>query len=425
MDDEGYVYIFGPAEWPDGPFWVHVFVADVQLVEDDQLVLLLEVLSTDQSMVRPAVLRADPFRAMEVFGGEQPAQLEGRWRTLQLQRGHQGELTVSILASFADVEGVAYGVLAFNATPNPVVDAYSQPVGTPASAGDIRAFLAQAVGERPIRLAVLDVGQGAAAFLYHANGDGCVRPALYLDIGGGCGPNKGTFPQAGLRWCFCGQPGILLSHWHWDHWVGATYGDRANVAGPLAATWLVPSKPPGPKAKAFAATIINAGGTVMHWDGRLQSVKCGRLTLAQGTGHSWNDSGLALLASLDGGGLALAPGDAAYAEIAQLSLPPEGLQTLVISHHGGSAGAALTRHVPRPRAGVQCYAYCSVGDGNTYKHPTNIQAHSGVGWSVVRTDARLRTNPRPKHYDAATGGTIGGQIGPCCAGAHCSLVLDT
>lgn len=419
MDVAGFEKLFGRAKWPKVPFEVHGFIADVQRV-DQEFMLMIELLSPDLESVSPALFFGSRRQVIETFAAEEPERLEGQWRTFELNPKNAGAPSVSILASLADAEGVAHRIESVGATPAKVINAHSMPGGSAASRRDIEVFLGKALDDGPLRLAVLDVGQGASAFLYSSRR---VMPSLYLDMGGGCGYNAKTLPAGVVKWCFTKNPGILLSHWHWDHWAGATYGGPTNVAGPRAATWLVPSSPPGPLGKRLVAAITGAGGKVMHWPVGNSPVTVASLMLGEATGTGWNDSGMVLLAELERGRFALAPGDAAYQFLPSAMSKPK-LQTLLISHHGGALGATPPVGLPMPDNGPNCHAYCSVGHQNTYGHPTIIGAYIGAGWNVVRGDTRLR-GQAAKHYDAETGGLAGGSVLPCCLGLHCSLQLNT
>lgn len=422
MDIQGFEKIFGEAQWPEEPFETHAFIADVQRVSD-RFMLMLELLSSDGESISPALLFADRDNDQAVLGNKEPERLEGQWRTFQLVRGLRNASSLSILASLADPEGVVYGIQSVKPTPEAVISAHAIPAGETASEQEIMIFLSNAVPDLNMRLGVIDVGQGAAACLYPAGDCLCVMPTLYLDIGGGSGYNAKTFPAGGVQWCFTMKPGILLSHWHWDHWAGATYGSAANIAGPLTATWLVPSTPPGPLGKKLAAAISAAGGKVIHWPAGTLPISAHKLLVGEATGTGWNNSGLVLLAELELGRFSLVPGDAAYTFLPE-KLQLSHLKTLLISHHGGNLDANPPAALPLPDGGPNCHAYCSVGYMNTYGHPTIIASYAAAGWHVVRTDARLIHTPAI-HYDAETGGLMGGIISPCCLGHKCSLGLST
>lgn len=424
MDVDGFEKIFGRAHWPDTPFEAHAFVAEVQHNDDtDTFMLMLELLGDDMKTVSPALFSGNRGMVEAAFDAAEPERLEGQWRTFRLTPRSESNFFISVLASLADSDGVAYGIQPARQTPPLVVSNHSMPVGPPASHQDIKFFLSSAMPSERMRLAVLDVGQGAAAFLYQDQISPCAQPTLYLDIGGGCCYNAKTFPAGGVQWCFSRNPGILLSHWHWDHWAGATYGGAANTAGPLAATWLVPSTPPGPFGKRLATTVTAAGGGMMHWPAGTSPISAHKLIVGEATGTGWNDSGLALLAELRPGRFTLAPGDAAYKFLPSV-LNPKKLMTLLTSHHGGDLDAKPPSNMPLPDGKGNCHAYCSVGDKNTYGHPTTLAYYVGAGWHVVQTDSRPLYSP-PIHYDAETGGQVGGRILPCCSGRCCSLTLTT
>lgn len=422
-DTEEFEKIFGKARWNQSePFEVHAFVAEADRTEAGVL-LKLELLSGDNEHVSPAILSASTETVLELFGSDETRAIEGQWRTFQLTRGSSGGANLSILTSLSDPEGVMYSILAVNSSPNYVVSAHSSPTGVLASDADIRLFLECVPTLSGNKIAILDVGQGSAAFIYRNCAGDCVAPLLYLDIGAGVWHNAKTCPAGGVKWCFTQDPNILLSHWHWDHWAGATYGGAANVKGPLEATWLVPSAAPGPLAKKLAARIIAAGGKVMHWPPNTSFIQHGIFTLGQANGSGWNDTGLVLLAELEEGRLSLLPGDAAYVYLPQ-PMQGKALKTLVVSHHGGFLDAVPPSCLPIPDGMVDCHAYCSVGDQNTHGHPTLIAHYQAAGWNVVGTNMRPLGQPAV-HYDAQSGGQLGGVIMPCCKGAICSLELTT
>jgi len=423
MDVEGFEQTFGKSRWPQKPFYAHAFVADVQRIEDDFL-LMLELLSSDGESVSPALFQGSRREIQTVFNIAEPGELEAQWRTFRLALGGRDAPTVLMLSSLSDPEGISYEISDVASTPIGIISAHSSPGGTVASIQEIERFLLRAAPkDQHTGLAVLDVGQGSAAFLYSDAGVPCIQPSLYLDIGGGCVYNAKTFPAGGVKWCFTKRPGILLSHWHWDHWAGATFGGAYNVAQSHSATWLVPSTPPGPFGKKLISAITAAGGKVMHWSPGTPPVTSGKLTVGQATGTGWNNSGLVLLAELEPDRFTLVPGDAAY-----IFLPPalktKKLKTLLISHHGGYLEASPPGAMPMPDGLPDCHAYCSVGDQNTYGHPTIIADYASSGWHVVRTDTRLIGAPA-KHFDAESGGLVGGVIWPCCNGNSCSLKLST
>jgi hypothetical protein len=203
MDTEGFDEIFRKAEWPEKPFDAHVFVTDVHRV-DERVMLMLELISLDERSVSPALFWGNQNQVRAVFDTAEAEQLEGQWRALQLVRGSRNGPSLSILASFADPEGTTYSIQSVSA-PSPMVTlAHSRPAGRAATPQDISNFLRRASQPGLTRLGVLDVGQGAAAFLYSSP---CVQPSLYLDIGGGCGFNAHTFPAGGVQWCFTRSPG--------------------------------------------------------------------------------------------------------------------------------------------------------------------------------------------------------------------------
>jgi hypothetical protein len=369
-------------------------------------------------------MTTNPDQLKGVFGDQPADQLEGQWRTFLI--GTEGP-TIVLLRSLDDPEGQHFGIRDSKPTSTAVTQLFSKLPGQKAALEDVQNFISSALtpigmapcdGGRPIGIGVLDVGQGSAAFLYRGE---CVMPLMYLDMGGGVAYNAKTFPANGVRWCFTAKPGVLLSHWHWDHWAGATYGGPSNTLGPRKAIWLVPPASLGPLGTTFVARIHAASGTVFHWPPCLAPVSISGLTIGLAKGAKWNDSGLVMLAELEKGRLTLVPGDAAYAFIPPPLMPEDRhLKTLLIAHHGGHLDASPPTAVPIPDGKGNCFAYCSVGHKNTHGHPSELAAHGA--WTIVRTDARL-SGANAVHLNAETGKTNGTMVPSCCGESSCSLSL--
>lgn len=237
-----------------------------------------------------------------------------------------------------------------------------------------------------------DVGQGSANGLHHAHG----WVQCYFDLGGGVHGHAKTYP-AGLRFCFSKRPLIILSHWHFDHWVSATF----NVAA-LTSDWLVPEQSIGPFHLALALAIWSEGGRVIVWPKTSRGVVTrGAISVGLCSGSNRNESGLAVLVKTYAGEVLL-PGDCGYGHLPDfwpgLSSVPL-LQGLVVPHHGGKTSALTTKVIPQPRSAWAKLAYSYGHPSGRYRHPhKSVEAeHAAAGWSLTMTRKTPAMRPRQGH----------------------------
>jgi hypothetical protein len=441
MNLVGYEEIFGAPFWKEAPrHKVHAFIAGADFSEESEKQLLhVEVLSGQsfdaqyrQHRDNPpllfgslrtsaAIVELDRTAVREMFGVDRNEALEGTWRTFTVDAdgGGMGR-TIKMLDSFFDTEGTHFEVVESEPTPPEVVASHLLPLGEAADEEVLKEILSGAA--LGLEVAVLDVGQGAASFLF----DKSARPIpqFYFDLGGGVHPNASTFPKTGVHWCFTQRPPVILSHWHWDHWAGATYGGPANTSKALGARWLAPNQKTGSHTNKFKARIITAGGRIHYWPIGLPHLTVGNITLGKAGGANYNDSGLILLLKSNDGRYSLLPGDAGYGHIpsAISTMHAGGLRTLVISHHGGTHGGVAG--IPKPDGIGHNVAIYSAGSGNTYGHPTHLADYSG--WPII-VGTHQRHGLPVRHLYADTGGILGHCLmyPPCGSPGtpRCSLTL--
>lgn len=449
MQLTGYRGLFGQTFWcGEQEFVVHAFVSAVEPAEE-QVTLLIEVWQQNASelpphgaaegilqtfltaRVSPAVLEVSTHDARRIFPVGNGESLEGRWATLRLRPSRQsGEgMIIRLLDSLADNDGTSFLIADMEETPALIKDYSGTTIGT----------LIESDEQFPLSdnflsfgsdwgVAVVDVGQGAASFLFACEAPG-VYPRLYFDLGGGVAKNAGTFPTPGVQWCFTEGPPVILSHWHWDHWAGATYGDIANVQKAISAMWVAPDQKTGPFTNKFKSRILAAGGSIHLWSNSLQPINRNALTIGRAMGSDLNSSGLILLIESPEGRFSLLPGDADYVHVpTKISDKYKhcGLRTLVVSHHGGdgSVKGLPPSNIPAPDRQERNIAVYPVGIENSYKHPRDatVAAHVASGWTVMaRTDIRYGLPVR--HLDAHSGGFSGGMRCPACYSKNCSLSL--
>lgn len=439
IDIKGYEKLFGLPFWRDLPaFTVHAFVAGISAYEGGTEISL-EIAEAESFERR---LKESPENAVALFSevSSSPArcelrsgdnrflgipldEAEGQWRTLHLDRRKVSDMEIRLLATFADPEGTAFYVQSVMPTPQNIIAAHSFPLGTVINQSDVTNILSGA--QRPhLEVAMLDVGQGASAFVYDSSHPNQHKPALYFDLGGGVGKNAFTNPVGGVHWCFTSNPPVILSHWHWDHYAGATYGGVANMLKAAKATWIGPARPCGTHANKFKSMVITSGGKINLWPTSLPPVTVGSYTLGLANGSTCNDSGLVLLVESPVGQFTLLPGDASYTYIAPSisNKYAHGLRTLIATHH---AGAFAGGSIPLPDGFGGNMAVFSAGPGNTYGHPSATGQHMAVGWApLIGTNDRLGLPVR--HRQASTGGITAAFNNPACGGGglpNCSLCV--
>lgn len=230
--------------------------------------------------------------------------------------------------------------------------------------------------------AVYDVGQRSANGLLAEGGP----VTLMHDIGCGVYRNAKTRPT-GLVLCHSGPAPIILSHWDTDHWAGARAfapaGDREIF---LQRTWIAPyDLTIGPRHIAFAASILEAGGTLVilepgAWKSNPIVLSDGRsLTLIQGSGHDRNGRGIALeVTDRSPHHRWLMTGDVDYEYLApHLASNYVGV---AVPHHGARPMGAKP---PRPSVPYARLAY-SFGPDNSFAHPRaeSLAAHAAQGWDL-------------------------------------------
>ncbi|MBE7564152.1 hypothetical protein H7F10_14715 [Acidithiobacillus sp. HP-6] len=254
-------------------------------------------------------------------------------------------------------------------------------------------------------LAVYNVGQGACLAVLTNS----LQPALYFDLGGGCGTNAGTYP-ANFQPCFTLNPPVVLSHWDMDHWIS---GDRHQSAQQLP--WIVPRQALGPSHMRFAQKL-QSHGSLNIWPNNLTSVitPFGEIHKLPNT-LDRNNSGLVFVAKVGPHNdkvHVLCPGDAKYVKlIPQISLP-HSLGGLIATHHGG----LYRRDIPPQASTNPHYIAYSYGQGNSYRHPHHqtVNKHLTAGWTT-RRDSISGDQTIPIL------GTLPGM--PLCSGGRCSLTI--
>lgn len=258
-------------------------------------------------------------------------------------------------------------------------------------------------------VAIYDVGQGACQAVL----DSQMLPALYVDFGGGVLGNAKTFPTEYYGFCFTKNPSIVLSHWDWDHWSSAYRFPRA-----LDADWVTPPVARKPIQEAFAADLCSRGKLHIWANSFPQRSRCNGIQVERCSGRTTNDSGLAVTVYPGAGSRrnCLLPGDATYRFIPSVAGGAR-FDAMSITHHGGRLHSAL---IPAPKRGAKMA--CSVGAGNSYKHPflDTFEAHTGVGWPLPLSTGF--TGTRPSHVLLPWEGAARPFIGRCFAGKpQCSV----
>jgi hypothetical protein len=207
-DITGYIEIFGSPFWSEkSEFNAHAFISGVSSSELGTEISL--EITEAQSFERLLEEFPENARALFEAASSSSARIqlapdadrifgflledaEGQWLTLSLDRRKSGT-ELRLLTNFADQEGTAYYVQSVHQTPKVVVAAHSLPLGTIATASDILEILKDAQGTN-LEVAMLDVGQGASAFIYERQTIFDQFPLLYFDLGGGTWKNAFTNP---------------------------------------------------------------------------------------------------------------------------------------------------------------------------------------------------------------------------------------
>ncbi|MFG6108701.1 hypothetical protein [Stenotrophomonas nematodicola] len=436
-DVTGYRELFGE------PFWqsrnsmdIHAFVSD-GLVEGDRVTLRIEVALAGADWGRAsgseherraffadipssyAYQVVDTRVALALWGVDSIEGLEGAERTFSVDRDTGFGQPIQLMRDLADAEGATYWVRDTRLTPRSVAAALEQPIGEVATEQLIAELLAPS-GGRDLRVAVLDVGQGAAAFV----GSPCGLPYLYFDMGGGESNNQHTWPNGGVQWCFTQSPSIILSHWHRDHYAGATYGSAVDVRRALEQTWIAPNQKVGAKSKQLQARILTAGGRLILWPSTLKTVHTSDISVGLASGSAYNDSGLVLLLRSADGRFSLLPGDAAYQHIDPsivTKYQSQGLKTLVVAHHGGLLDRKEPTNVPCSDGKMGSAAIYSAGQSNNFNHPSHLAAYATAGWAtIVGTDSRI-SGASAKHLGEPGWGSC--RHHQPCSGKQCSLMI--
>ncbi len=222
-------------------------------------------------------------------------------------------------------------------------------------------------------VAVYSVGQGNANAVCDVKG----RPLLFFDLGGGCAWNAKTYPEP-RSFDWSRGPGVVLSHWDFDHYFTATREQKA-----WECTWLVPyQRTLGPTARKLLATIAKHHGKVFVWRTKPWTFSCAPVTLVRPAPYSSspNHGGIVMRVNANrkehGTSMPiLLTGDVGYH---QLPASVSGnLRGLVASHHGAS------QFMGTPPASQGGHVVFSYGFKNTYGHPTTnaTKSHRSAGWT--------------------------------------------
>lgn len=249
----------------------------------------------------------------------------------------------------------------------------------------LNGLLQRVGGFRSSGVAVYDVGQGACQAVLRDSR--CAHPGLYVDLGGGVLGNAKTFPPMFASACFSAQPLIVLSHWDWDHWSSAHRFPLSKDC-----EWLAPPVQDKPVQKTFAAELRMRGKLSLWGDPPGSTIRLGDVELGRCHGQTSNDSGIAAVVSMSEGldiMHCLLPGDADYRYLPN-NYAVRPTWGLVISHHGGRLKSSVL-----PSADNGAVSVCSVGYGNTYRHPfiATLAAHEEVGWSPAKLTGDSTARP--------------------------------
>lgn len=256
-------------------------------------------------------------------------------------------------------------------------------------------------------IAIYDVGQGSCQAILDEEG----LPSLYVDFDGGVLGNLNTFPKEYKNFCFSNNPGIILSHWDWDHWSSAY-----RFHGALNAEWIAPPVPQKPIQQAFAAHLFSLGKLHIWDEAPPYDIQLGCVRIERCTGKTVNDSGISVTITNTRRNINfLLPGDADYKHIPSVN-DGVSFSGVCITHHGGKLRSKVI-----PKAAYKSHSFCSVGSGNSYKHPFSqtIDAHINEGWmSPIPTGLIGR---RPSHIWVPWNDEPRPYIG-ACKGEICNIV---
>lgn len=231
---------------------------------------------------------------------------------------------------------------------------------------------------------VLDVGQGAAQALVDAADD----IIAYVDLGAGVLRDSGTWPADMTGICLVGDPIVILSHWHYDHFHAANIFPAARNR-----TWIAPLQTLGPGPQSAMAGAIAKTGRLLIWNGG-GLLKAGSIELERCTGPvgDQNRTGIAVWAEGPAGTEPiLLPGDAGYDDFQARTI-----SSFVLAHHGGRAPGTP----PARPGGAAPRVALSYGHNNQYRHPRNgsLAPVLGQGWTLGHVHAgadERRTAMRP------------------------------
>ncbi|HVY31039.1 MAG TPA: hypothetical protein VHB79_31000 [Polyangiaceae bacterium] len=336
-----------------------IIVFDAVRARDVNRFLDVEVSSETLASLPGVIAVAEIFDKER--GHDDPEMPEGSWQQLVLGRGTPADVYPELDAPPTPTE-LTYAALP-KAKSKTLAEKFSISHLYPkATDHDLQSLLPVGVDQ----VAVYNVGQGNCSALC----GGSEAPFLYFDTGGGCLQNTRTYP-APLRFCTSRGPGVVLSHWDFDHWFSAL-----KVPELAELEWLVPDQGGvGKRTLAFAQSLKNA----KFWPD-IPSYSWSGGTIVRCTGTTRNDSGLAMFVSMPAGSILL-PADATFDWI---QVPPGtgALLGLVATHHGaGHVGSPIPR--PTPNAKL---AY-SFGYGNSFAHPvpTAVALYESEGWQRANT----------------------------------------
>lgn len=253
-------------------------------------------------------------------------------------------------------------------------------------------------------LAVYNVGHGAwPAVLANS-----LQPAIYFDLGGGCGINARTYP-VNIQPCFTLNPPVMISHWDMDHWIS---GDRHQSAQQLPR--IVPRQAFGPSHMRFAQRL-QSHCSLNIWPNNLTSLITPFCEIHKiPNASNRNNSGLVFVAKVGPHNdkvNVLCSGDAKYVKLLHL-ISSLRLGGLIATHHGG-----LYRGDIPPQASITSnYIAYSYGQRNSYGYPNRqtVNKHQNAGLTTRRDSIN-------GNQTIPILGTLPGM--PLCSGDRCSLTI--